>query len=117
MVPNDSLSPLTKLFSLLDSGVEYAVTSFLIAVGAIFVSSGWRERKGYFFSACITGTVAGIVANDTPYLTNFDYLVSLAGATIGPTVIMSLQHKTLAELINMWRSIKTGEKVDESDDK
>lgn len=96
---------LNKLTHMISDGIEYVIYSFLVAAGAMFVSKSWRENRGYFFAAVFFGTVVGAVANNTPGIKDFSYLISLAAAMTAPATLAAVQHKTLADLLKNYADV------------
>lgn len=90
-----------RFYGAFDGGVDYASNAILIATAGLFVSPTWRKNKGYFMAAVLTGIVFGVVANKTPMLHDFDYILSLAGAITGPATLAAVQHRTIFELITI----------------
>ena len=84
------------------------ITLFLSAATLIVSKHNWRLRWVYFVVSILFGTVAGLVANRTPLLYEWDYLVSAGATLMGPAILIWLRGKTLEDVIEELKDMKKG---------
>lgn len=92
---------LNRLIALFSEAVEYITISLIIAGAGFIVSSEWRKSKGYFFAAILFGTALGVATNRIPFLSDYDFLISIIGTITGPPTLALLQRKTLLDLYTL----------------
>ena len=89
---------------------EYFALSFFLASVGLFLPDN-KDRKesiGYFVAAIILGTVSGFTAKHTPFLADFDFLLSVLGTISGPATYAMVRRKTLIDLLRMYKTAEKG---------
>lgn len=85
----------------------FLLTLFLSAATLMISHHNWRLRWIYFAISVLFGFTMGMVANHTPALMDWDYVISAAATLLGPAILIWLRGKTLNEVIDELSDMKS----------
>lgn len=84
----------------------FILTLFLSGASLLISQHGWRIRWIYFFISLMFGFAMGFIANNTPALEDWDYVINGIATLLAPAILLWLRGKTLDEVIEDVSDIK-----------
>lgn len=87
--------------------IEIFILTVFLALASLLVSHHqWRLRWLYFSISVLFGFFMGFMANRTPFLEEWDYVIAATSTLLGPAILIWLRGKTLNEVIDDLADIK-----------
>ena len=113
---------LGKISNILEQSVEYIGITTMLAGASIPLMLKEKDKKhkrealGYFISSYMFAIVSGVIAKNTPFLSDFDYLITATMYITGPATYSLVRDKTLLDVLRMYVNSKDGKKDGNGED-
>lgn len=91
---------LETLNRLLNDGIDAAVISLLVMVGATAAIPEWRSNRGYMLAGWVVGVIVGLAAVRMNVPEGFAILLTAIGVVTGPITLAKMHGRTMGDVLD-----------------